>query len=60
MKVSDHASHHVSLSQVWWVPPTGIRSVIRLACRHLGLAVNCTVDTHTLEVVSFLRENGYQ
>lgn len=52
--------HHVSLSQVWWVPPTGIRSVIRLACRHLGLAVNCTVDTHTLEVVSFLRENGYQ
>lgn len=45
--------------KVWWVPPTGVRSVLRLALRHLGLPVSCTMDTHTLEVVSFLRENGY-
>ena len=45
--------------KVWWVPPTGVRSVIRLALRHLGLPVSCTVDCHQLEVMSFLRENGY-
>ena len=45
--------------KVWWVPPTGVRSVVRLALRHLGLPINCTVDSHTLEVVFFLRENGY-
>ena len=32
---------------------------MRLAARHLGLPINSTVDQHTLEVVSFLRENGY-
>jgi len=45
--------------KVWWVPPTGIRSVVRLALRHLGLPVMCSVESHALEVVSFLRENGY-
>ena len=45
--------------KVWWVPPTGLRSVLRLAARHLGLSINCSVECHTLEVVSFLRENGY-
>lgn len=45
--------------KVWWVPPTGLRSVVRLALRHLGLPINCTVDSHTLEVAFFLRENGY-
>ena len=45
--------------KVWWVPPTGVRSVVRLALRHLGLPINCTVDSHTLEVMFFLRENGY-
>ena len=45
--------------KVWWVPPTGVRSVIRLALRHLGLPVSCTVDCHQLEVMAFLRENGY-
>ena len=45
--------------KVWWVAPNGLRSVLRLAARHLGLSINCTVDCHTLEIVSFLRENGY-
>ena len=39
--------------------PTGMRSVLRLALRHLCLPSSSTIDCHTLEVVSFLRENGY-
>ena len=45
--------------KVWWVAPTGMRSVLRLALRHLCLPSSSTIDCHTLEVVSFLRENGY-
>lgn len=45
--------------KVWWVPPTGIRSVVRLALRHLNIPVMCSVESHHQEVVGFLRENGY-
>ena len=45
--------------KVWWIPPTGIRTTIRLALRHLNIPVMCTVDSHRQEVIGFLRENGY-
>lgn len=45
--------------KVWWVPPTGIRSVLRLALRHLNIPVMSSMDSHHQEVIGFLRENGY-
>ena len=41
------------------MPPTSIRTVMRLALRHLGLPVMLSVEQHTSEVAAFLRENGY-
>lgn len=45
--------------KVWWVPPTGIRSVLRLALRHLNIPVMSSMESHRQEVIGFLRENGY-
>lgn len=45
--------------KVWWVPPTGVRSVLRLALRHLNVTVMSSMESHHQEVVGFLRENGY-
>jgi hypothetical protein len=46
--------------KVWWVPPTGVRSVLRLALRHLNVTVMSSMESHKQEVIGFLRENGYQ
>ena len=45
--------------KVWWVAPTAMRSVLRLALRQVCLPLCSTIHCHTLELVSFLRENGY-
>jgi len=45
--------------KVWWIAPTGIRSVLRLALRHLNVPVMCSMESHHQEVIGFLRENGY-
>ena len=45
--------------KVWWVPPTGLRSVLRLALRYLGVPVLASLEHHALEVIHFLWENGY-
>jgi len=45
--------------KVWWVPPTCVRSVLRLALRHLNVTVMSSMESHRQEVVGFLRENGY-
>ena len=45
--------------KVWWVAPTGLRSVLRLGLRYLAVPIMASLDQHCLEVVHFLRENGY-
>jgi hypothetical protein len=46
------------MCQVWWVPPTGIRSVLRLALRHLNIPVMSSMESHHQEVIGFLRQEG--
>ena len=45
--------------KVWWLAPTGLRSVLRLGLRYLAVPIMASLDQHCLEVVHFLRENGY-
>ena len=45
--------------KIWWVAPTGLRSVLRLGLRYLGVPIMASLDQHCLEVIHFLRENGY-
>ena len=45
--------------KVWWIAPTGLHSVLRLGLRYLAVPIMASLDQHCLEVVHFLRENGY-
>lgn len=43
--------------KVWWVPPTGLRTALRMAMRHLGLTTVTSMDDHRQETIAYLREN---
>ncbi|KAK9881759.1 hypothetical protein WA026_017278 [Henosepilachna vigintioctopunctata] len=45
--------------KVWWTPPTCLRSSLRMALRHLGITVMCTMDDHHQEVIAYCREYGF-
>ncbi|KAL3267989.1 hypothetical protein HHI36_007123 [Cryptolaemus montrouzieri] len=45
--------------KVWWTPPTCLRSALRMALRHLGITVMCTMDDHHQEVIAYCREYGF-
>ncbi|XP_044754816.1 constitutive coactivator of PPAR-gamma-like protein 1 homolog isoform X2 [Coccinella septempunctata] len=45
--------------KVWWIPPTCLRSALRMALRHLGITVMCTMDDHHQEVIAYCREYGF-
>jgi hypothetical protein len=45
--------------KVWWVAPMGLRSILRLAFRHLGVKVASSMDDHRQEVIAFCRDHGY-
>lgn len=45
--------------KVWWCPPTCLRTVIRMALRHLNTQVLCSMDDHHQEVIAYCRENMY-
>lgn len=45
--------------KVWWVPPTCLRSSLRMVLRHLNISVVCTMDDHHQEVIAYCRENGF-
>ncbi|XP_045475260.1 constitutive coactivator of PPAR-gamma-like protein 1 isoform X2 [Harmonia axyridis] len=45
--------------KVWWIPPTFLRSALRMALRHLGITVMCTMDDHHQEVIAYCREYGF-
>lgn len=44
--------------KVWWVPPTGLRTSLRMAMRHLGLTTVTSMDDHRQETIAYLRENS--
>ncbi|XP_050304271.1 constitutive coactivator of PPAR-gamma-like protein 1 isoform X2 [Anthonomus grandis grandis] len=45
--------------KVWWVPPITLRSALRMALRHLGVTVMCTMDDHHQETIAYCREYGF-
>ncbi|KAK3608099.1 hypothetical protein CHS0354_004756 [Potamilus streckersoni] len=46
--------------KVWWNPPVFLRGALRMALRHLGVGVACSMDDHLQEVIGFSREHGMQ
>ncbi|XP_034241898.1 constitutive coactivator of PPAR-gamma-like protein 1 homolog [Thrips palmi] len=44
--------------KVWWVPPTGLRTALRMAMRHHGLTTVTSMDDHRQETIAYLRENS--
>ncbi|XP_048522814.1 constitutive coactivator of PPAR-gamma-like protein 1 isoform X2 [Dendroctonus ponderosae] len=45
--------------KVWWTPPITLRAGLRMALRHLGVHVMCTMDDHHQEVIAYCREYGF-
>ncbi|KAL1494718.1 hypothetical protein ABEB36_010269 [Hypothenemus hampei] len=45
--------------KVWWAPPISLRASLRMALRHLGVHVMCTMDDHHQEVIAYCREYGF-
>ncbi|CAH0555885.1 unnamed protein product [Brassicogethes aeneus] len=45
--------------KIWWTAPTCLRSALRMALRHLGVTVMCTMDDHHQEVIAYCREYGF-
>ncbi|XP_066157266.1 constitutive coactivator of PPAR-gamma-like protein 1 homolog isoform X2 [Euwallacea fornicatus] len=45
--------------KVWWTPPISLRASLRMALRHLGIYVMCTMDDHHQEVIAYCREYGF-
>ncbi|XP_020294477.1 constitutive coactivator of PPAR-gamma-like protein 1 homolog isoform X2 [Pseudomyrmex gracilis] len=45
--------------KIWWTPPVGLRTSLRMALRHLNVTVLCTMDDHHQEVIAYIRENNF-
>ncbi|XP_060533756.1 constitutive coactivator of PPAR-gamma-like protein 1 [Cylas formicarius] len=45
--------------KIWWTAPICLRSALRMALRHLGIIVMCTMDDHHQEVIAYCREYGF-
>ncbi|KAG5888701.1 hypothetical protein JTB14_035766 [Gonioctena quinquepunctata] len=45
--------------KIWWTAPTCLSSALRMALRHLGVTVMCTMDDHHQEVIAYCREYGF-
>lgn len=45
--------------KIWWTPPISLRAALRMALRHLGVTVMCTMDDHHQEVIAYCREYGF-
>ncbi|XP_046542627.1 constitutive coactivator of PPAR-gamma-like protein 1 isoform X2 [Haliotis rubra] len=48
------------LPKVWWSQPVFLRGALKMALRHLGVAVACSMDDHHQEVIGFCREHNLQ
>lgn len=44
--------------KIWWIPPVGLRSVLRMALRTLHVCVGVSMENHKLEILHYLNENG--
>ncbi|KAL5287107.1 hypothetical protein ACFFRR_008196 [Megaselia abdita] len=42
--------------KIWWLPPSGIRTVIRNSLRSVNIQVVQTVNDHTMEVIEYFHE----
>ena len=45
--------------KVWWIAPVCLRTALRVALRHLGVGVACSMDDHRQEVIAYCREDGF-
>lgn len=45
--------------KAFWVPPCGVRTMLRLALRSLNVPVYNSLEDHHHEIMSFCWENGY-
>ncbi|XP_023290727.1 constitutive coactivator of PPAR-gamma-like protein 1 homolog isoform X2 [Orussus abietinus] len=45
--------------KIWWTPPVCLRTSLRMALRHLNVAVLCSMDDHHQEVIAYCRENNF-
>nr|CAD7576823.1 unnamed protein product [Timema californicum] len=45
--------------KIWWTSPVCLRTCLRMALRHLGVSVLCTMDDHHQEVIGYCREYGF-
>ncbi|KAF7279184.1 hypothetical protein GWI33_007593 [Rhynchophorus ferrugineus] len=45
--------------KIWWTPPICLRAALRMALRHMGITVMCTMDDHHQEVIAYCREYGF-
>lgn len=45
--------------KVWWTAPICLKTALRMALRHLGITVMCTMDDHHQEVIAYCREYGF-
>lgn len=46
--------------KVWWMQPVFLRGALRMALRHLGVSVQCSMDDHHQEVIGYCREHELQ
>lgn len=42
--------------KVWWMPPSGLRTVLRTAMRTLNIPIVQTVTDHTMEIIAYYHE----
>ncbi len=43
--------------KVWWTPPAGLHTALRMALRTLGVPIQNSMEDHHQEVIGFCREN---
>lgn len=45
--------------KVWWIPPSCLRSCLRMVLRHLNVNVVLTTNDHHQEVMAYIRKHNY-
>lgn len=45
--------------KIWWLPPSGVRTVLRNALQTCEIEVIQTVHDHTMEVIDYFREHKF-
>lgn len=42
--------------KVWWIPPVGLRTAVKLYFHHLKIPVVCSVKDHHLEFIKYCKQ----